>query len=829
MATRSSLAALLVTSILFVVLGALVVFRILLAIEAQIAAKLYDSYAEENNLELKVEENNGAKKGVGAAGAGAGASAADMSCGATDLDAGSNYYASVNDHHGDPKGAKNGKGGGVAGGGPRVARMSNFNRAILAFLTSLLVLLAYLLLVVSDAPPLLARLGLLLCATLVLQRQILHEVRNEGDAFDFSNGNFDSGNSCLGRGRYDRLAFLAAALLVVTSAMNLATYASRLIAVEDVYVGPARIVGYDTDNYKDIEDSYRRYSENYYQTTVTSKKTDLEVAWGGAWGCPHVETSAECRADLAGALCEMDDTKVEEEDAQYGNANELGDGVGEEEESRAHEVHYDSNGEKVVTKSKEKVEHSKAKAYDDDDDDKYDSWESLAGGVVEDHATEETTRYNSKGGVDSRQEDGLETQYDSDTGNLEYEMAEESSVDYTASGDVDASEYVLDENIYNGTDGVLLESAVTEEVVYGTEGGGKEDTSEYLDLTYEDNVDTSGDSRAGQLEEETYDIAMTETNADGKVTSEFEEDYMLEEEDGVFKSAEISELSVEARYENGTETEETLSDAFYEEGSDYSIDEEFVTEEEITYDGEGHVKHEEVEEVDEWNTGDGGTEHDAEHETLDYSSGDLESYQGSSEEIVYDEDGNVVEDVTQEYGDRGRTLRGRRADETALEEEEENEELKQEIEELEEENEALKEELAQEEGSDPETVGMGTDAAPDDDEDADWNDVWGDYKCYNLFDADLDGTSYNATVPAGEDDWPYLKVYGNCRTCEAFVVDRFSADHFSGEARAYGTAGRNDAVAAALALVVALLLAVRRRMSLGKDGEGGDNKAVNFL
>jgi len=662
MATRSSLAALLVTSILFVVLGALVVFRILLAIEAQIAAKLYDSYAEENNLELKVEENNGAKKGVGAAGAGAGASAADMSCGATDLDAGSNYYASVNDHHGDPKGAKNGKGGGVAGGGPRVARMSNFNRAILAFLTSLLVLLAYLLLVVSDAPPLLARLGLLLCATLVLQRQILHEVRNEGDAFDFSNGNFDSGNSCLGRGRYDRLAFLAAALLVVTSAMNLATYASRLIAVEDVYVGPARIVGYDTDNYKDIEDSYRRYSENYYQTTVTSKKTDLEVAWGGAWGCPHVETSAECRADLAGALCEMDDTKVEEEDAQYGNANELGDGVGEEEESRAHEVHYDSNGEKVVTKSKEKVEHSKAKAYDDDDDDKYDSWESLAGGVVEDHATEETTRYNSKGGVDSRQEDGLETQYDSDTGNLEYEMTEEKSVDYTASGDVGVSEYVLDENTYNGTDGVIRESAVTEEVVYG------------------------------------------------KVTS------------------------------------------------------------------------------------------------------------GFKEEIVYDKDGNVVEDVTQENGDRGRALRGRRADETALEEEEENEELKQEIKELKEENEALKEKLAQ--------AGTGTDA---DDEDADWNDVWGDYKCYNLFDADLDGTSYNATVPAGEDDWPYLKVYGNCRTCEAFVVDRFSADHFSGEARAYGTAGRNDAVAAALALVVALLLAVRRRMSLGKDGEGGDNKAVNFL
>ncbi len=51
----------------------------------------------------------------------------------------------------------------------------------------------------------------------------------------------------------------------------------------------------------------------------------------------------------------MDDKKVEEEDAQYGYVSELGDGVSEEEESCTHEVYEDSSGEKVVTKSEEKM------------------------------------------------------------------------------------------------------------------------------------------------------------------------------------------------------------------------------------------------------------------------------------------------------------------------------------------------------------------------------------------------------------------------------------------------------------------------------------------
>ncbi len=66
----------------------------------------------------------------------------------------------------------------------------------------------------------------------------------------------------------------------------------------------------------------------------------------------------------------------------------------------------------------------------------------------------------------------------------------------------------------------------------------------------------------GKLEEETYAIAMTETNSGGQVTSEFDEDYTLEEEGGVFESAGISEYLMESKYEKGTKTEETVSNAF---------------------------------------------------------------------------------------------------------------------------------------------------------------------------------------------------------------------------------------------------------------------------
>lgn len=73
--------------------------------------------------------------------------------------------------------------------------------------------------------------------------------------------------------------------------------------------------------------------------------------------------------------------------------------------------------------------------------------------------------------------------------------------------------------------------------------------------------------------------------------------------------------------------------------------------------------------------------------------------------------------------------------------------------------------------------------------------VWGEYACEDLFDEDLQGLTYNINVPAGEDDWPTVNVYGSCRSCEAFLMDYYSTEHFLSiqaylvQAYAYGLLG----------------------------------------
>ncbi len=51
-------------------------------------------------------------------------------------------------------------------------------------------------------------------------------------------------------------------------------------------------------------------------------------------------------------------------------------------------------------------------------------------------------------------------QCDLDKGNLEYKMTEEEIVNYMFIRDIDTSEYLLDENTYNVTYGVFLESTM---------------------------------------------------------------------------------------------------------------------------------------------------------------------------------------------------------------------------------------------------------------------------------------------------------------------------------------------------------------------------------
>jgi Chromosome segregation ATPases len=60
----------------------------------------------------------------------------------------------------------------------------------------------------------------------------------------------------------------------------------------------------------------------------------------------------------------------------------------------------------------------------------------------------------------------------------------------------------------------------------------------------------------------------------------------------------------------------------------------------------------------------------------------------------------------------------------------------------------------------------------------DWDSAWGDYACSDLFDTDLEGLSYEEDLPPGDDEWPYVTIFGSCNSCKAFLVDYYSTEHF---------------------------------------------------
>lgn len=61
----------------------------------------------------------------------------------------------------------------------------------------------------------------------------------------------------------------------------------------------------------------------------------------------------------------------------------------------------------------------------------------------------------------------------------------------------------------------------------------------------------------------------------------------------------------------------------------------------------------------------------------------------------------------------------------------------------------------------------------------DWDSVWGEYACEDLFDSEVGSKTYDPNTPAGGDDeWPFIYIYGSCKTCEAYVLDYFAEEAF---------------------------------------------------
>lgn len=52
------------------------------------------------------------------------------------------------------------------------------------------------------------------------------------------------------------------------------------------------------------------------------------------------------------------------------------------------------------------------------------------------------------------------------------------------------------------------------------------------------------------------------------------------------------------------------------------------------------------------------------------------------------------------------------------------------------------------------------------------------YSCQDLFDEDTSRLNYDTSVPAGTDGYPYINIYGSCKTCEAYILDYFAEEAF---------------------------------------------------
>lgn len=102
----------------------------------------------------------------------------------------------------------------------------------------------------------------------------------------------------------------------------------------------------------------------------------------------------------------------------------------------------------------------------------------------------------------------------------------------------------------------------------------------------------------------------------------------------------------------------------------------------------------------------------------------------------------------------------------------------------------------------------------------DWDSVWGgEYACGDLFTSDIELMQpYDYTKMPGNDSWPYLTVYGSCNSCNAYLVDYFSTEHFA-SINNFLTHSRYYGAATAFVGLLALLAALKQRFNPSHEKE----------
>lgn len=285
-------------------------------------------------------------------------------------------------------------------------------------------------------------------------------------------------------------------------------------------------------------------------------------------------------------------------------------------------------------------------------------------------------------------------------------------------------------------------------------------------------------------EEKTYDELEQENEEYEKENEELQKEVEALEEENAEQDTE------EEYYEEEVEDEMTEEEA--ENDAEVTAVEEEELEEEVDYEAiEGEVEEEYIEEVEQNLSDDELVEEYEEVEEeiedeVEEVEEEAESYEEAYEEEI-EEDNEEVEEAEEdeeELLDEEETVEEEYEEQTVGKEEyEETEEAvaeeEMEVEEEAEYDEEIEEEEEMYEDDDVYVYDYDDDVYENEYWYYDWDSVWGEYACEDLFDSGEAGVgNYDANTPAGSDDIPFINIYASCKTCEAYILDYFAEEAF---------------------------------------------------
>lgn len=589
-------------------------------------------------------------------------------------------------------------------------------------MVSILLFITYLLLVYLPSGATASLIGTILISCVILKPQLTDDI--------------------LRRKRYDRVSAIFTLLIFAASSMSLMTYGRIGLQEGMIYEGPARIIGYDTSVYESTTKTNDDDNNNSGKVMKEATRMDLEVAWGGQWGCPD-NGGVQCQAFVSGALCEVDE-KANEVSNRHHHRRYL-----EVESNSSNETIQELQDEiEELTKENEELKEKNTQL-DEMISDEDEELDAIANTAID---------YYEKSN-----ENANDAKYYKD---VAVEEAEEIVVDNTATMEeaLDAEYYAevaeAEEEIVENTYGVVGEEVVDEvkDEIRSEFNEAIDEVEDVMEKTIEKIEDAyvNDDVSLGTVEEE---VAEAEEEMVGKVLDvTLENEGVIVEDDDVEKK-EITE-------EDDEQDDDTLISV--EEGEE--IIEEVEEEEE-----DGSLSVEEGEEIIE--------EVEEEEE---------EKKEKVPKKVVEDKNsGNSIDAKYYSYYD----------DDTNSETSENNKNKYTSY------------------GSNN-NYSFEDDMFEDDWWSHSWTDVWGEYTCNDIFDSDLEGKTYDSDVKPGDDEWPFVNIYGSCNRCEAYLVDYYSTEHFN-MIKQYQHHAQNYALVGLFGVIITSILIIKQYLSPAEENELG--------